>query len=374
VRTFFGLVGLGMFLGFGALFVTNVQDLRAYPEVPTRTTVHDAVLRETPGPGAWIELTDVRFPCDQPEQSPTGTRYRLGFGATEEDRIIVSGARPCSDTPVSVIGELATATPGRIVDLAFPAYPFESWPRPWQSTLWTANGPEDARIGIILLPPFALFGLIILAFYWKPEPTRAAKRELLEPEPNAAPWSDDERVLPARPLALATTSLFDRLLSFSALIIMGWMMLALAWFSYSSSASWFGAILLLFFGAIGGFLVFAAFKAAWSWRKNANPEGPRVEALAQLDFERPLLANGVDVGNLQLGFKHPLTGVAVERTIALNESRPLLIDGYLFLVWSSDPNAVMLIAEDFSPYDLTPAEQRESLRRLTRWVASKPKT
>ena len=36
MRTFFGLVGLGMFLGFG---------------------VHEAVLREDPGAGAWLELT-----------------------------------------------------------------------------------------------------------------------------------------------------------------------------------------------------------------------------------------------------------------------------------------------------------------------------
>jgi hypothetical protein len=34
-----------------------------------------------------------------------------------------------------------------------------------------------------------------------------------------------------------------------------------------------------------------------------------------------------------------------------------------------DPKAVMIIGEDFTPYELTPTEQRESLRRLIRWVA-----
>lgn len=46
MRTFFGLVGLGMFLGFGAIFVSNCQDVRAYPEQPVPTTVHEAVQRE----------------------------------------------------------------------------------------------------------------------------------------------------------------------------------------------------------------------------------------------------------------------------------------------------------------------------------------
>src|SRR4051794_21365159 len=125
MRTFFGLVGLGMFLGFGALFVSNWQDLHAFPAAPTPTSVHDAVVREEPGPGAWIELTDVRFPCAQEEQTVGSSRYRLGFGSTEDDRIIVSGSRPCSDAPVKVVGVLATASPGRIVDLEFPSYDFD---------------------------------------------------------------------------------------------------------------------------------------------------------------------------------------------------------------------------------------------------------
>ena len=82
MRTFFGLVGLGMFLGFGAIFVTSWQETRAFPDKPVKMTVHQAVLREEPGAGAWVELTDVRFPCDQPEQRPSSVAYRLGFGET----------------------------------------------------------------------------------------------------------------------------------------------------------------------------------------------------------------------------------------------------------------------------------------------------
>ena len=79
----------------------------------------------------------------------------------------------------------------------------------------------------------------------------------------------------------------------------------------------------------------------------------------------------MDVGNLTIGFTHPLTGEAMERVIGLPEARPLVVNGYLFLVWSVDPKVVMIIGEDFTPYELTPTEQRESLRRLIRWVAAK---
>ena len=43
------------------------------------------------------------------------------------------------------------------------------------------------------------------------------------------------------------------------------------------------------------------------------------------------------------------------------------------MVWHAGPDAMMVIAEDFAPFELTPTEQRESLRRLLRWVATKPK-
>jgi hypothetical protein len=213
MRALFGLVGLGMFLGFGAIFVSSWQELRAFPAKPTPMTVREAVSREVPGPGAWIELTDVRFPCSQSEQSAGDSHYRLGFGATAEDLIIVSGPRPCSDAATTVVGVLDVATPGRIVGLAFPGYDFASWPRAWQSTLQTANGPDDSRDSLILMPPFALMGLVLLAFYWKPQRPKATSLESLASTVDPTPWSEEERVLPSRPLLLARTSLYDRLLT-----------------------------------------------------------------------------------------------------------------------------------------------------------------
>ena len=84
-----------------------------------------------------------------------------------------------------------------------------------------------------------------------------------------------------------------------------------------------------------------------------------------------MLAHGVDVGNRTLTFLHPVSGARIERVVGAQESRPLTINGYLFLVWNEDPDAAMIIAEDFTPFDLTPTEQRESLRRLIRWIATK---
>jgi hypothetical protein len=365
MRTFFGLVGLAMFLGFGALFVSEWRELGAYPATPTPMTVHEAVLREDPGLGAWVELIDVHFPCDQQEQIVSGSRYRLGFGDTVDDRIIVSGRQECSDAPVRVTGVLATASPGRIVDLEFPGFDFEHWPRAWQSTLWTESGPEDSRFGVVLMPPFALIGLLILAFFWKPEPVRSAKLEKLEQEPLGPPWTEGEQVLPARPLQLAGSSLYDRVLAFSFLLVVGWMMGVLAWFSITSMGGAFGIFAGLFFGVLALGVIFVALKAAWTLRKNDPTAGSRVEALAQLEFERPM-----GVGNMTIGFTHPLTGAKVERVIGLHEARPLVVNGALFVVWSGDPQALMIIREDFTPFDLTPAEQRESLRKLRRWTAS----
>ena len=366
MRTFFGLVGLGMFLGFGAVFVTSWQETAAFPDKPVKMTVHEAVLREDPGAGAWVELTDVRFPCDQPEQRPSRVAYRLGFGETEDDRIIVGGSFPCSDTPVSVVGVLATASPGRIVDLQFPGYDFEKWPRAWQSTLWTESGPENSEGLLFLMPPFALLGLLIMGFYLKPQERPSAKRENLELDPT--PWREDERVLPARELELAHASLYDRVLAFTALLIFGWMMLALAWSVVGNN--WFGILYASFFTLLALFLIGSAVKAALGWRKNPV-NGARTESLARLESEQPLLAQGVDVGNRTLTFVHPLSGARIERVVGVQESRPLIINGYLFLVWTADAHAAMIIAEDFTPFDLTPTEQRESMRRLIRWVATR---
>jgi hypothetical protein len=366
MRTFFGLVGLGMFLGFGAIFVSSWRELHAFPAAPRPTTVREAVMREEAAPGDWLELTDVRFPCTQSEQVASSSHYRLGFGASEDDRIIVSGTRPCSDTPVSVVGVLDTASPGRIVGLEFPGYDFEHWPRKWQSALWTANGPDDARDSLILMPPFALLGLVVLAFFWKSPPPAVASLESIASTVEPTPWREGERVLPARPLELARTALYDRVLSFIALLIMGWLLLVLAWFSLSSMGGVFGVIAALFFGVLGGGLVALAMKLPRTWKRSTPPPGERHEALVPLIAQRAL-----DVGNVALVFDHPVTGERTERIVGLQESRPLLVDGQLLVVWGDDPRAVMILAQDFTPFELTPAEQREALRNVMRWVASR---
>ena len=360
-----------MFLGFGAIFVRSWQELREFPATPTRMTVREAAGLEEPARGAWIALTDVRFPCAQAEQQPTGTHYRLGFGASEDERIIVSGLRPCSDTPVSVVGVLRTASPGRIADLEFPGYDFAHWPSTWQSTLWTESGPDDARDTLILMPPFAFLGLVVLAFFWKPQPAPGPRLANLASTADATPWREGEKVLPERPLQLARSSLYDRLLTFLGLLVMGWLLLVLGWLSFSSVGGWLGGLGLVMFGGLGAALVLLALRVPAFWKRNTPLSGPRSEGLAPLLAHRPLLANGVDVGNLVVQFTHPRTGEAIERVIGAQASRPLVVDDHLFVVWGDQPNALMIIAEDFTPFELTPAEQRASLRQLIRWVATK---
>ena len=178
MRSLAGLVGLLMFLGFGWLFVDSWNEWRAYPAVPTPMTVREAMELDTPGPGAWVTLTNARLPCSEAEQRPSSAvGYRLAFGETREERVIIGDAPPCSDTALTITGVLKTAELGRIVDLEFPGAPFTSWPKRYQSTLWTASGPDDTKLGLFMMPPFALMGLVVLAFYWRPSRGMASRTD-----------------------------------------------------------------------------------------------------------------------------------------------------------------------------------------------------
>jgi hypothetical protein len=162
-----------------------------------------------------VTLTNARLPCSEAEQRPSSAvGYRLAFGETREERVIIGDAPPCSDTALTIPGVLKTAELGRIVDLEFPGAPFTSWPKRYQSTLWTASGPDDTKLGLFMMPPFALMGLVVLAFYWRPEtpPPPIAALDLDGP---IDAWAPSMRVLPVRRLSLASGALFDRVLAWA---------------------------------------------------------------------------------------------------------------------------------------------------------------
>jgi hypothetical protein len=359
MRSLAGLVGLLMFLGFGWLFVDSWNEWRAYPAVPTPMTVREAMELDTPGPGAWVTLTNARLPCSEAEQRPSSAvGYRLAFGETREERVIIGDAPPCSDTALTITGVLKTAELGRIVDLEFPGAPFTSWPKRYQSTLWTASGPDDTKLGLFMMPPFALMGLVVLAFYWRPEtpPPPIAALDLDGP---IDAWAPSMRVLPVRRLSLASGALFDRVLALGGLVVIIWLLGTLAWLCVTLNSgvlAWLGAIL---FGALAGLMLVGLVRSQLQQRADGSLLATsRHEALVRVIGERNL------TGNLALMVEHPVTRVPVERDIAMNAEPALIVNGHCLAVWGSNPDAFVLARSGFAPFELTNSEQVQAMRRL----------
>lgn len=360
-----GIVGLLMFLGFGALFVDSWRDFRAYPATPTRMTVAEAMAVETPAPGAWVELTNVRLPCADAEQRPSSAvGYRLGFGETSDERVIVGDTPPCSDAPTSVIGVLRVDEPGRIVDLEFPGYPWASWPRRWQTSVWTASGPDDTVLGLGLMPPFALMGLVVLAFYWRPDAPPAPSASVIDDEP-ISPWDSSRRVLPARELRLQGTALYDRALSLFAVVVIAWVLFALAWVSVRLSGGLFGWLGAALFGGLGLLMVVALVRMAPQAKRDPLLLGPaRHEKLIRVLEQRAA------TGNLVLKLEHPVTGEPIEQTFAMNAESPLVAGGCVLAVWGDAKAPFVVLREGGAPFELTRAEQVAAARALRDWAAS----
>lgn len=367
MRSVAGIVGLLMFLGFGWLFVDSWEEWRAYPAAPTPMTVAQAMALESPGAGAWITLTNARLPCAEAEQRPSSAvGYRLAFGETSDERVIIGDTPACSEVPVAITGVLKTAAPGRIVELEFPGYPFSTWPRAWQSTLWTASGPEDTKLGLFMMPPFALMGLVVLAFSWRPEsaPPPIAALELDGP---VDPWTASMRVLPERRLSFASGARFDRALSLFALTVIIWILGTLAWLCVTLSPGVLGWVGALFFGALAGLLLVGLVRAQLNQRGDGSLLATsRHEALVRVVGERNV------TGNLALVVEHPITRAPIERVIPMNGEPALVIDGRCLAVWGENADTFVLARVGFAPFELSNAEQVQAMRRLRSWVAVTP--
>jgi hypothetical protein len=369
MRAFLGFVGLAMFLGLSAVWVATFRELEVLSAPPVSLTVGEANARPELE-GKWVELRDVRLPCSHDVQHASTSPYRLGFGATEAERVIIRGDVPCSDSPGPLRGMLEVAKPGAIPDLSFPGYDFAQWPSPNQLS-FSPTGPEEARQGLWTMPPFACFGLLILAFYWRPKPPPTTTLANLELAPGDVGWSEDERVLPPGPLRFVASSIVDRVLTLLGITNIAWIFFTLAGISYVDATGWAGWAGVFFFGALGALMVAGGARLVGNWRSHAQFDAVRHEGLAKLISEEPMLANGVDVGNRLVRLVHPHDGVEVSRVRTENEPPMLCIDGHLFLAWAGDPKAFIVVAEGFFPFELSPTEQRAALRRLVRLAGSR---
>lgn len=164
------VIGLGLTLGFGALFVDAILDLRAFPSEPHPTTVAEAAaITNEPPRGSWVTLTDARPDCRYPPRRSDGggNRYFLATDATGSRHVLVSmdgeASSPCErwdDFPR--IGVLHANAPGRIVGLAWEGLDWAKWPTAQVATLSTSSGPDDSRIGLWLYPLLMLPGVLLL--------------------------------------------------------------------------------------------------------------------------------------------------------------------------------------------------------------------
>lgn len=365
MRSVAGLVGLLLFLGFGWLFVDSWNEWRAYPPSPTPMTVAAAMELEAPGPGAWVTLTNARLPCSDAEQRPSSAvGYRLAFGDTTDERVIIGDAPPCSDAPVAITGVLKTAEPGRIVDLAFAGYPFTTWPKRYQSTLWTASGPEDTKLGLFMMPPFALLGLVVLAFYWRPE-TPPPPLAALELDGPVDAWTSSMRVLPERRLSFASGALWDRVLALGGLTVIIWLLGTLAWVSVTLMAGVIGWLGAMISSALAVLLLVGLVRSQLAQRTDGALLAPsRHEALVRVVGERNV------AGSLALLVEHPVSGVPTERVIAMNAEPALIVNQHCLAVWGSNPDSFELARMGFAPFELTKAEQVQAMRRLRSWAAT----
>lgn len=231
--------------------------------------------------------------------------------------------------------------------------------------------PLAPRDGLFIAPPFALMGLFILGFYWQPQAAPRTRLEDLEAGEGEPAWSPDERVLPPGPVRFTAVSVYYRVLSVLGLGSMVWIMFLLTWLAPAQFGGAWGWLAATFFGALGLLLLLGGVKLVAGWRSHAALDATRTEAWAKVISQAPLLANGVDVGNRKLVFLHPLSGKPMERVLPQSEAAPLVARGHLFVVWATDPAALIVVGEGLEPFELPPPEQRAALRRLRRWAATR---
>ena len=358
MRVFVALVGLAMFAGFGAAAWFAWVELRAFPSAPEALTVRAALARP-PGPGAWVELTDVRLPCAQDVVFAGKDAYRLGFSGDDASgeplRIIVAGQPACSDAPTHLVGVVRWSTPPRGV--VFPGQRFEGE----VAHLWLGEDRGDFEGLVVLMPALSLLGLVVVAGAFARREKRKPVLKAVEGTVEGTPWSADERVLPARVLRFAASPMGDRLLSVFALLVIGWVGVGLGWVAHLKAPGVGGWIGLCAFGSLGVLALLGVWRLLSALRTVVEfGTAERHEALVKV------LETKRDRGSLHVTFAHPLTGAPMTRVVGARSS-VMVVDGRVFVVWASDPKALILISEEFFPFELTPTEQREAARRVLRW-------
>jgi hypothetical protein len=354
----FSLVGVLMFLGGAALFVTQLRDGLAAPAAPVETDVAHLLERVRAG-ATWVRITDAIEPCALPPFATDETSLVYGPVWDASGRFVAltstRDGRQCHDAPQPL-----TATVERMSLEAFIGAPeFVAYARPFVGDelvlLTTDLDPRLSISGLCLIGSFALLGLVIAWFYAaSASPARGAKRLPMRE------FISEGALLPKRPLHFARGSRSAVLLGFA------FMSICTVFFASITASMWpeggvsaltgsdiapllFLAAMTLAFAALTAVLVRGAF------RQTRAVDGA-VEAWSRVVAYQAALAHGVDVGNRELIYQDPTTREPVSLLIGAQESSAWIVDGHVLLVRDPASGANYVMREDGGPFELTDAE------------------
>ena len=358
VGYFFALVGVLMFLGGAALFVTQLQEGLAAPESPVDTDAAHLLDHVRAG-ATWVRVVDATEPCSLDPFATDETSLVYGPVSDGSGRFVAltstRDGRQCHDDPSPLTAIVERRS---LEDFAgVPA--FVSYARPFVGDELILLTPDlDPRLslsGLGLALSFALLGLVISGFYAaSASPTRALKRL---PERDSIA---DHALLPKRPLR------FARGPRSGAFLALAFMSICALFFASITASIWpeggtaaltgsdiglllFGAAMTLTFVALTVVLLRGALR-------QARDLDHATEAWVSVLSYQPALARGVDVGNRELVYEDPTTHEPVSVLMGANESNAWFVGGHVLVVQDPANNASYVMREDGGPFELSDEE------------------
>jgi hypothetical protein len=358
-----------MFLGFGALAVSQLGRWRKLSQPPQELSLTEA-LRAGPGLTAtdpWVRLRDVRVPCDVDPQRPneTSLNYRLAADAASATWLVLESHNPlsCDDAPKPRTGLLREIPAAGVVGLAFPQHPWASWPEGRVLFLDVdadpaEGGPKDVALVVVM----ALLGLFIARFYfagWRrggATPARGDELDLAVPG-QLLPVG---RVLPARALRYHPATAGKPAFVVGFLLVCAGMFALLGSTTFPSGGGSVGEAVIawgifLFFAALTGFLVWLSYRfVRVTFRQRRLLQPDRVERWLAFQGAEVALAKGVDVGNRSFHYEHPRDGSTAHLVLGADEAEPWVVEGQVLIVHPpGDPDAHHVVRTNGAPFLLT---------------------
>lgn len=361
VGAFFSLVGVLMFLGFGAGLVSRVLDSMSAPDAPAHVAGASLLASARSGV-AWVEL-DAFEPCTFPTipSSASAATYRIVAGPSGAAIALaeLSDARPCSDAPHPMRG---TIRPRSVAELELPpdasAFLAESV-GPEVVVLWVGDSPHLGMGEAAMWGAMAALGLCIAWFYAAAFFVRSAKVRLPpRTERPALP------LLPQRSLRLARAYRASPLLAvvFFAVCALMFAGITVGQLPAEGVPLDGGTIALMAFGGVMT-LVFVALLAVVlraALRRPSAIDAHR-EAWAEVLEHGVALARGVDVGNREIAYRDPFARAGeperiVRVVVGANEGVPWIVDGHVLVAKAEGDEAIYVMRVDGGPFELTDLE------------------